>query len=454
MSTNFRVRQKQKNFMKNVDRIVYNTSPIPIPDSQDRSDILSDYRMMNKRLINLSKSSANIFSSPIPVRTSHISSSQITNPQIDVFESQPLISPVKTKTLNFLYSARENELKQPDSLRDRTVVQEFSSERLYRGARADRKHRSNKNPIYRIEHLEDEEKFKVIKSASVAQERKDLDSFLDSFRFLQNLKMDLQMNYQVARSEEIMSPAPGIGLFYQLEEALKSSINDHPKDLLKITRTDFQEKLAAYTTLIRELIRSEKQKGNDNEAIMIEMMWRLVTKLFDQAMIAHDYTINDAAEGIKMKIRQEIDTQREEMKKLERKWEEREEKLKDEIKTLTGQLNKLHQDYARVDNALIEKEIQLTELIEFESKGKTINSMKKMLKGLNNYISESEIEQLKQISTLQSISRVLELAEKLDQKPKSGDQSVQTLWSFSEPEVPGAPTPNDIIPSISSVIVK
>lgn len=114
------------------------------------------------------------------------------------------------------------------------------------------------------------------------------------------------------------------------------------------------------------------------------------------------------------------------MKKLEKQAEEREEKLKDEIKLLKEQLSKLHLEYAKIDNELIEKEIRLTELVEFDSKNKTMYSMKKMLKSLNHYISETEIEQFKQISALNSISSVMKLAEELDQKPKTSDMSIQT----------------------------
>lgn len=271
MKTNYRVRQKQKNFMKNVDRMVYNTSPVPISESHEKSDLITSYRTMNQKYTSLSRSSTNLFSSPVPLKSNPYSQSQTAFNPIAYHDTQ-YSSPTKTSSMNFLISARENELKHPESLQDKSIAQEFSNERLFRGASADRKYRLNKNPIYKIENLVEDDKKRVINLTSVSQENKDFNQFLNSFRLLQSMHLDLEINYQIARNEDPSSPSPGIGIYYQLEEALKSSIQDRSSSILKITRADFTTKFSAYSTFFREIIRGLKQKGSDNEAVLTEMM--------------------------------------------------------------------------------------------------------------------------------------------------------------------------------------
>lgn len=163
-----------------------------------------------------------------------------------------------------LTDIRNNEIGSPKDPKHKKFIQDESCKRMLRGSRAENFSilLSPFPKIDSVNHLTE------VESELVLQEYENFKTFSESLLHLKKLYFDLDLTYQISRSDEKEKEKLPIGLYYQLEEELKKLFESNYKaiDHDKI-ENDFQ----SYTSFIREIIRGMKSKSCFDEAIVLEM---------------------------------------------------------------------------------------------------------------------------------------------------------------------------------------
>jgi len=332
----------------------------------------------------------------------------------------------RPQTSSLLKNSVLRDSKSPEHLTERVAKNQTVFQRLSRGAQTSRNLTSN--IITKFEKVTSDRKLTQIETAHKQKEVETCSQFLESFKELQSLKFDLDLNFKLARTEETLNTEEDskLGIYYSLEESLKELLNETTSQLLNKQKGVFAERLKNYTLAARELIRSLKSKGNEDQAVLIEMLWRGTAKLFDSACAVHTHTLNSTVEIVHNKLKRIVGSSKKDIenalkvhKKKENQYQKHNEKLKAKIKSLKTEKTEL-------EEIIKEKDKVITEFMQFDNKEKTMLGMKKLLRGLNGLISETEKEFSKQTSALSSLSNIMTVREELDKPPLVSEVSAQT----------------------------
>ena len=122
------------------------------------------------------------------------------------------------------------------------------------------------------------------------------------------------------------------------------------------------------------------------------------------------------------------------IEEMQSKYEQLKEDSLFKINELHNEIDKLKQysiglelELGLKSRMIIEKERKIEEMNNFESRNFTIYRLKRMIKGLNDFIVETETEQQTQEKTLDGIAKILEIEEKLRKPPLTKSEHSQTL---------------------------
>jgi hypothetical protein len=344
---------------------------------------------------------------------------------------RPNTAPFRARTI--LSAARKLEVASPKDPPFKKILQEESSTRLYKGTgfispSAD----VPRNPIFRFESLMQTDKDESEEYEYMHKENQEFQDYMQSLYCLKDLNFDLELNYKLARNNEV-NIAPrnmNIGSLYTVQEELKSLFTENLETLLGLSRSEYSIKLDTYTKILREILRNLKGKGLNDEAVVLELLWRVIIKFFDSSIRLHDSTINKAVETNRHRIKSEADTKKMESDKIEQEYQNKLKLLADEIDFLKKSLERSKKDRESMRERMNEKEMQISQLTRIDDRNETMQNMKNLLISLNNVISETEDEQHKQIRTLRGMTTLINLATHTEKKPKVSENGAQTDWSM------------------------
>lgn len=340
---------------------------------------------------------------------------------------RPNTAPFRARSL--LSAARKLEVASPKEPGFKRILQEESTSRLYKGAGFQSPSSDmQRNPIFRFESLMHTDKDEDGEYEYMHKENQEFQDYTQSLYCLHDLNFDLELNYRLARNKEV-TVAPrnlNVGSLYTIQEELKILSRDTLESLLGFSRSAFSERLDTYTKLLREILRNLRGKGLSDEAVVLELLWRVVIKFFDSSIRMHDTALDNAVELNRNKIKYEADTKKMESDKLLQDHSKQIKFLSDEIDYLKNSLEKAQKDREILREKLTEKDLLISKLTKIDERNETMHNMKNLLTSLNNIINETEDEQHKQIATMKGMTTLMNLATHTEKKPKVSVVETQT----------------------------
>lgn len=170
-------------------------------------------------------------------------------------------------TSKMLTTVRSVDLRSPKDPMFKFSIQHDSNLRLFRGSRGDlaiNPTLSTFQPTENIEKLEQEAEEK---------ENFEFDKFIDGLKFMEKLKSELTMNFQMARIKEYRKGPnnPSLGLYYTIEKEFNDMANLKPSELIQFTRAEIVKKFHKYSCIMRDIIRSVRNKDGHDEAVVLEL---------------------------------------------------------------------------------------------------------------------------------------------------------------------------------------
>ena len=229
--------------------------------------------------------------------------------------------------------------------------------------------------------------------------------YIDSLYHIKSIQNELNINFLLTNSNNN----------HKITEQYIPIIN--PENLNKKT---IIETLGILTVNLRNFLHPNSNGKN------IENLWRGAIKLLDYSFILgnsryaqarrefedlSDFKIGEV-EKLYFKLKEESELKNQELFKQI-------EDLKNNIANLEGEIGLK----ARI---ILEKERKIEEMNSFENKNFTIYRLKRMVKGLTDFITETENEQEKQEKTLEGISKILEITENMQKPPEVKSTHSQT----------------------------
>lgn len=334
------------------------------------------------------------------------------------------------KHVSILQTARSIETLPPNDPRFPSAVQEESNLRLFRGSRYESTPRPEtlSNPLFKYSSIVGEHNLESKQQEVLTKEKATHDHFTQSIRFLPELVFDLDLNYDIAHGNEQKElPEPSqLGGFYRLQEEMEKAVNMPVDALLKESVTSYSAKLSDYSKIVRGVLRGLRKKDMENECILVELLWKVVIKMFDSAIDIHQHTLNDAIEIMKYKVRSEVESRRKEVNDLRSKWLSEENRYKEQVKRLDQVVTVLQGQKLNLEIELSERQEELTKITEGTQKFKVVQEMHQWAEKLTNYLNESEAEQLKQAAALEGIEAIMNAAKEARQQAERKSAETQT----------------------------
>lgn len=234
----------------------------------------------------------------------------------------------------------------------------------------------------------------------------DFKKFIDSLSHMKSLCNELNINYLIANSG---------GLDRASEEWITEVDSE---DFDKDTLVAFVSKL---TIVIREYIKPNTDCKN------IEVLWRAIIKAIDCYITSSENQLLRSKKDHEDLSDFKIHQMQNKYEQLQTDFSEKTAELNQELEYRKQKIISLELDLGVKSRTIEEKNRQIHEMNSFESRTYTMYRLKRMVKGLTDFISETEIEQEKQEKTLSGISKILEISEQLRKPPTIQTKSIQTL---------------------------
>lgn len=282
-------------------------------------------------------------------------------------------------------------------------------------------------------HYRNLEKYKLFvdehRNLNVSNTCPNLASFLTSFKFLTNLTIDIELNTEVVKNSQITSEK-ALGI----HEILLDKMNTKEAQVKNIEV--LVNLLKEYCGYFRDILRTLVEKKLADEACNLEMLWKLLLKIFDSSFSLQEKTVTDALNQAQFEVKQAEEKCESSILSQKKNLELIMLSMKHQIADQSKTINSLkHSNYA-TEKALEKKEAYISNLLEPESQDFSCQRMRNILSKLSSYISESESEQLKQFNTLRDLSDIMSVAETITKSPDSTSISIQTAWSIQSIPLP------------------
>lgn len=314
------------------------------------------------------------------------------------------------------------------------VVQEQVSERLRRGGRQFTV--QNVNPLFKLAEIESSIQKRQLIEDLLIKESQECKMYIESLKNFQNLRFDFELNFELVRGNDFANckESPKLGTYYWLEKEMNKAMDGRLSEVFSLNKETISVLLQEYTQCLRDILRSIKGLNGRNEAVLLDLLWRLVIKLFDNAMSLHSYYIDLTAENSKESLRKaksEYDKTKEDlMKKSDSIIQQKDE----HIKLLEKKIQDLKSTQSYLEHELIDRETRLAEFTEMGSRIEAVGNFEKLIKKLHKFIGDSENEHEKNISTLKNLADVINLAETRESNRELKDCGVLTEISYSSDE--------------------
>ncbi|CAG9318996.1 unnamed protein product [Blepharisma stoltei] len=316
---------------------------------------------------------------------------------------------------HILATARIIELQSPKDPLLKASVQHESILRLFRGSRGDPAY----NPAL-TKFQPHEDSVKLEKEAEENEEQ-DFEKYIDGLKFMDKLKSELSLNFQIARSKEFnkVPKNPALGSFFQVEKELKELQETKLSQLLQMTRGEMVNKISQYSTIVRDIIRAIRNKDGDDEAVILETFWRIIVKTFDTFIRMHDQTVEQSINISISKLRASIEQNRVEIRDIIDKYKNDKSSYEKNIKELTSLCDQLAKEKVNLKQIILDKEIQIAEVTEIDNRFEVLRSMGNLLNDLNLVILETKDEQEKQAFTLNKLTSIMSVAPLFEDKKEA-----------------------------------
>ena len=350
-------------------------------------------------------------------------------------------------TVNFFNSVRTQEVI-PAGLRserkknsaNNLMLLEQSVDRLYRGSRPQTQGIDmQKSALFQLAEVVCEKKIQAVEESLKASDEKTNKGILNDLNFLKSLRFDLDLNWEIARGKELTPNQNRLGVFYALEEKLKSPANIGPTNYF--TLEPILSELKECSRLFRDILRGIMTKGAEDEGVLMEMLWKVIFRIIDECLAKHEYSLNSVIECTKSKLKIVNETYKLQIQKQTEEFHTQKAELEkqlaannDQIKNLTFERN----EFMRLVN---EKSRTIIELTEIESQEKACIELRSLLGKLSSYITESETEQNTQVAALNHLSFVIKAADIMREKPKMVNIETQTNLQVSDSFLPELQNP-------------
>lgn len=347
-------------------------------------------------------------------------------------EKRPNSSPSKHRSI--LHTARSIETLPPSDPRFPSAVQEESNMRLFRGSRYESGPRPEtlSNPLFKYSSLVGDQNLEAKEREVISKEKVAHEAFTQSLKFLQALEFDLDLNYEIVHGggdEDLPEPSP-LGGFYLLQEELDKAVSQSSEMLLKESLASYSGKLSDYSKIVRTVLRGLRKRDLENECVMVELLWKVIVKLFDSAIDIHQHTLNEAVEMMKYRVRVDIESHRKEIEDLRSNWSHTEDNYKDQISKLDQTLLSLQAQRTKLETELAERQEELAKITEGNQRHKIVQEMNLWSRKLADYLNESEAEQMKQAAALESIEVIMEASKRVNERRERKEAEVQTDPAF------------------------
>lgn len=268
--------------------------------------------------------------------------------------------------------------------------------------------------------------------------------YMNSIRVLYPLRFDLELNYEVVKGDSKIDQHTMLGDYYSLKEKIDTLLNKSQDNIKDLSSKEFLAILQDYNRVLRHVLLNLKLNNHDDEATIIEMLWRVIIKLIDNALILHEQIVIDLSNKMREKVKKVTNEYQDKLNKLENESKAQIDDLEKKIQKLQETVKNLNSTILTKDKNIQERDERMNELMEGTNRDKSCIEMTRILKKLDAYISETEDQQHKQVAALSGISHVMSLAENFDNKPKSSVKNIQ-----SDLSLPINPFPELTIPILS-----
>ena len=285
------------------------------------------------------------------------------------------------------------------------------------------------NPLFRLAEVVYPPNVAALTASQASQDRFNHDKFLRSIHLLKSLVPELDLTYSVLNEEsgeEESELKSHLGAYYSLGEEMERACGVKVDDMLKEDRGLFAKKLGSYSTILRAVLRDLKRKGSENEAIVVEMVWKLVVKLFDTALEIHDYTISDAVEMTKYRVKFEIEKRRSELETAQFQWNEKEGKLLASLHEAEGAYTSLQAERQKIEQELADRQEELARLTDISVREPLVVEMQQLYRKMNSFLTDTELEQSRQAAVLEGMEGIFKAAKVLTTPATKAEKAMQT----------------------------
>lgn len=265
------------------------------------------------------------------------------------------------------------------------------------------------------------------------KEEQELNEYLQSLIIFEDMGFDLKLTYEMARSQEdINKPTNPIGFFFNIQQELKNIIKMKIGENPETVEIEIERIVDKYMGFIREMIRAMKRKNNNEEAVVLEMLWRCVVKLIDLLMEMHKNKVEslkkqheDAFDMLGYNKNLEIHVNLE-------LYKEKENGLKEEIGRLNAFIKELKNEIGYLKELLFEREKKIADLTQIDAGFEAMKSMTGLLEDLNSVINEARNHKKKQKTAILEMSEFIDAANSITAVPKIQCAYTQTDWTIKK----------------------
>lgn len=298
---------------------------------------------------------------------------------------------------------------------DHKTIQDIASEQLSRGA-------STKN----LRHVPYENTFAGPRSCEfedleTEEDQKQVTELIENLAVLKDMKEQLLLNYSICKKEPPYSQINLNGLFFILKDKLKVLSSD-----ARIDFNTLSQEIIALNPVVRELIRAQKSKGLVKGADLLELSWRVLVKLLDNACYSHFLTSKMLADKVQTESRAVFTEKQNEIAQIKDLHTLNIGKILAENSQLKDSLALMKNDLEATKQELVKKNDYLKDLFKFDNRDKDMENLKKLMGGVDKFIFDTEREQAKRIIALKTVANVIKAAKKAYKKPKIASVCVQT----------------------------
>ena len=187
-----------------------------------------------------------------------------------------------------------------------------------------------------------------------------------------------------------------------------------------------KETLIRIATDLTECLKDFIQSNTNGKHI--EVLWRAILKILDYSFTLGDSNYLNIKDQLEKVGEDKIDKLTKIHDGVREEYVKKIGELNEQIEKHLQKIEKLEEQLEIKSKVIMQREKKIVEMNSFENKTLTIFRLKRMIKGVSDFINETEIEQVKQEKTLEGISKILDITEKLSRAHTGHSKESQTFW--------------------------